>query len=356
METNLVIKENLENIEEFDNFENEIDDDNFDIEEFMSEDYDTETKVVDGMQVYLREMAKYDLLTQEEELSIFKRIKELRAKIDKIKEQEEEGIQTRDERTKLQTELSNLEDKVHLHNMRLVISVVKKYFPIAKTMTSMDLIMEGNIGMMTAIKKYDPDTGYKFSTYAVWWIRQAALRAINNSDKMIRIPVHVHETSYNINKFIVRFKGDNNRVPTVEEISEETGISEERINDFFNLEKLANITSIDMPIKEDEECYLLNILEDEKSLEYQKVFENEEFEKTVRDMILNCPNIRTESKEKYYDVIARRFGFERRRVETLEEIAITYGVTTERISQIEAKGIRILKSPKNKSILKSYKE
>ncbi len=226
------------------------------------------------------------------------------------------------------------------------IRVAKRYVR-SSGMAFLDLIQEGNTGLIKAVEKYDYTRGYKFSTYAMWWIRQAITRAIADQSKTIRIPVHMRETMNRITKLSKSFFSDNGRDPTIAEIADFMHIEKERIQEIMKL--YGDTVSLETPVGEEEDSTLVDFIADQRH--------SEPFEQTEKSLLGEEVNsILSTLTEREQRVIRLRFGFEGDRIYTLEEVGKEFHVTRERIRQIEAKAIRRLKSKSTTKLLRSYIE
>lgn len=261
-------------------------------------------EISDSVQMYLREIGKTPLLIAQEERDLAKRI-----------EQGDEDAR----------------QKLIKSNLRLVVSIAKRYIGRSPNLTLLDLIQEGNIGLSKAVEKFDYRRGYKFSTYATWWIRQAITRALADQARTIRIPVHMVETISKYMKFKRRLQQDLGREPLPEEIAAEMG---EDVNKIRHIMKIAQETiSLEQPVGEgDEDSLLGEFIEDEKSLSPQQVASM----KLLKDRLREIINDLTPREQK---ILLMRFGLDDGITHTLEEVGKEFGVTRERIRQIEAKSL-----------------
>ena len=290
------------------------------------------TKVNDPVKMYLKEIGRVNLLTASEEIAIAKRI--------------EKGLKhPKDE--KLQQDKNDAKDELITANLRLVVAIAKKY--TGRGMLFLDLIQEGNMGLIKAVDKFDYKKGFKFSTYATWWIRQAITRAIADQARTIRIPVHMVETINKMTRIQRQLVQELGREPSAEEISNRmgNGMSAEKVRE---IQKIAlDPVSLETPIGEEDDSHLGDFIEDKEAMSPDQ-FANNELLKDEIDLVLSTL---TEREEK---VLRLRFGLEDGRTRTLEEVGKEFDVTRERIRQIEAKALRKLKNPTKCKRLKEFLE
>ena len=275
-----------------------------------------DVKINDPVRMYLKEIGRINLLTSDEEFKYAKRA--------------EEG----DEEAKRMLAESNL---------RLVVSIAKRY--VGRGMLFLDLIQEGNIGLMKAVDKFDPTKGYKFSTYATWWIRQAITRAIADQARTIRVPVHMVETINKLARVQRQLTQDLNREPTDEEIAKKLGISIEKVREVYKISQ--DPVSLETPIGEEDDSHLGDFIKDERTMgpeEYATI-------EMLKEELQGVLGTLTDREEK---VLRLRFGLDDGQCRTLEEVGQIFGVTRERIRQIEAKALRKLRHPSRSRKLKDF--
>ena len=282
-------------------------------------DDDTLTRdlnINDPVRMYLKEIGQIKLLNTDEELELADR------------------IIAGDEQAKAILAEANL---------RLVVSIAKRY--VGRGMLFLDLIQEGNIGLMKAVEKFDVTKGYKFSTYATWWIRQAITRAIADQARTIRVPVHMVETINKLARIQRQLTLELNREPSEDELAKKMGMSVERIREIYKISQ--EPVSLETPIGEEDDSHLGDFIKDERNMSPEEYATNELLKDEISEVLLTL----TEREEK---VIRLRFGLEDGKSRTLEEVGQMFGVTRERIRQIEAKALRKLRHPSRSRKLKDY--
>ena len=270
----------------------------------------------DPVRMYLKEIGQIKLLSMEEELELSDRI-----------------LAGDEEAKRILAEA----------NLRLVVSIAKRY--VGRGMLFLDLIQEGNIGLMKAVDKFDVGKGFKFSTYATWWIRQAITRAIADQARTIRVPVHMVETINKLARIQRQLTLELNREPTEEELAEKMHTSVDKIREIYKISQ--EPVSLETPIGEEEDSHLGDFIKDERNVSPEEYATNEMLKDEISKVLLTL----TEREEK---VIRLRFGLEDGKSRTLEEVGQLFGVTRERIRQIEAKALRKLRHPSRSRKLKDY--
>ncbi len=275
-------------------------------------------KINDPVRMYLKEIGRVDLLSAKEEISLAQRI--------------EEG----DEEAKRRLAEANL---------RLVVSIAKRY--VGRGMLFLDLIQEGNMGLIKAVEKFDYRKGYKFSTYATWWIRQAITRAIADQARTIRIPVHMVETINKLIRVQRQLLQDLGREPAPEEIGKEMDLSPEKVREILKIAQ--EPVSLETPIGEEDDSHLGDFIEDQDALAPSDAAAYELLKEQLEDVL----DTLTDREE---NVLRLRFGLDDGRTRTLEEVGRVFGVTRERIRQIEAKALRKLRHPSRSKRLKDFLE
>ncbi len=273
-------------------------------------------KINDPVRMYLKEIGRINLLTSDEEFEYARLATE------------------GDEHAKTMLAESNL---------RLVVSIAKRY--VGRGMLFLDLIQEGNIGLMKAVDKFDPDKGYKFSTYATWWIRQAITRAIADQARTIRIPVHMVETINKLARVQRQLTQELNREPTDEEIAKKLGISLDKVREVYKISQ--DPVSLETPIGEEDDSHLGDFIKDERTMSPEEYTEIGMLKEELSGVLLTL----TEREEK---VLRLRFGLDDGQCRTLEEVGQIFNVTRERIRQIEAKALRKLRHPSRSRKLKDF--
>lgn len=292
---------------------------NDDSADALSQDQYFDDASDDSVRLYLREIGKIPLLNAEEELALAQRVVagEKRAK-----------------------------DKMAEANMRLVVSIAKRYS--GRGLDFLDLIQEGNTGLLRAVEKFDPDKGFKFSTYATWWIRQAITRAIADQARTIRIPVHMVETINKLLRTQRRMTQELNREPTIEELGKELEMEPEKVEYVMKIKQ--DITSLDAGVGrdgDDEDSVLRDFIEDEDSASPEESAASQLLKEQVQAILSTL-------SDREQKIIKMRFGLENGKSHTLEEVGQEFAVTRERIRQIEAKALAKLRKHKDSKKLHEY--
>ena len=273
----------------------------------------------DSVRLYLREIGKIPLLNAEEELELAHR------------------VIAGDKKAK---------DKMAEANMRLVVSIAKRYS--GRGLDFLDLIQEGNTGLLRAVEKFDPDKGFKFSTYATWWIRQAITRAIADQARTIRIPVHMVETINKLLRTQRRMTQELNREPTIEELAKELDMEPEKVEYVIKIKQ--DISSLDAGVGRDgdeEDSVLGDFIEDEDTVSPEDSATNQLLKEQVNDVLSSL-------SDREQKIVRMRFGLDNGKSHTLEEVGQEFAVTRERIRQIEAKALRKLRHPSRSRKLRDY--
>ena len=288
-------------------------------EDLLSQDQYFDDASDDSVRLYLREIGKIPLLNSEEELALAKRVVagERKAK-----------------------------DKMAEANMRLVVSIAKRYS--GRGLDFLDLIQEGNTGLLRAVEKFDPEKGFKFSTYATWWIRQAITRAIADQARTIRIPVHMVETINKLLRTQRRMTQELNREPTIEELGKELEMEPEKVEYVMKIKQ--DITSLDAGVGrdgDDEDSVLRDFIEDEDGVTPEQSASSQLLKEQVQAILSTL-------SDREQKIIKMRFGLENGKSHTLEEVGQEFAVTRERIRQIEAKALAKLRKHKDSKKLHEY--
>jgi len=297
----------------------DLDDEIADDEDLLSQEQYFDDASDDSVRLYLREIGKIPLLNAEEELALAQR------------------VVAGDKKAK---------DKMAEANMRLVVSIAKRYS--GRGLDFLDLIQEGNTGLLRAVEKFDPDKGFKFSTYATWWIRQAITRAIADQARTIRIPVHMVETINKLLRTQRRMTQELNREPTIEELAKELEMEPDKVEYVIKIKQ--DITSLDAGVGrdgDDEDSVLRDFIEDEDSATPEESATSQLLKEQVQSILSSL-------SDREQKIIKMRFGLENGKSHTLEEVGQEFAVTRERIRQIEAKALAKLRKHKDAKKLHEY--
>lgn len=282
------------------------------------EDITKDININDPVRMYLKEIGRISLLSSEEEMDISKRVA--------LDDKEAKRILAES-------------------NLRLVVSIAKRY--VGRGLLFLDLIQEGNIGLMKAVEKFDYDKGYKFSTYATWWIRQAITRALADQARTIRVPVHMVETINKMSRVQRQLTLELNREPSEEEIAKKMGVGVDKVREVLKISQ--EPVSLETPIGEEDDSHLGDFLKDESSLSPEEYTENEILKEEIKEVLMSL-----QAREQ--EVLELRFGLIDGTCHTLEEVGKKFNVTRERIRQIEAKALRKLRHPSRAKKLKDFLE
>lgn len=283
-------------------------------------EFDTSICVPEATKAYLNSISKIPLLTQEQEQELGKRL--------------------------AQGDIKAREELIN-SNLRLVVSVAKKYNGKSARMSFLDLIQEGNLGLMTAVDKWDYSLGYKFSTYATWWIRQSISKALADQSRMIRIPPHIIEKLSHMAKATNELAIELGREPTVKEIAERMGEKEEKVKEWREIVK--DPVSIDQRINDDDDVTLGDLVADEPETSPIEEICQQQVSQRIESVLATLD-------EREADILARRFGLRNIKAQTLEDIGREYGLSKERIRQIEEKAMRKLRNPMRAGMLRECLE
>ena len=303
--------------------------------------------VDDPVRMYLKEIGKVDLLTPEKEVELAQTMGKGSEAREQLEEMEQSGEEipeeVRSELEKLMKEGKKAEQQLAEANLRLVVSIAKRY--VGRGMLFLDLIQEGNLGLIKAVEKFDYTKGYKFSTYATWWIRQAITRAIADQARTIRIPVHMVETINKVIRVSRQLLQELGHDPSPDEIAEEMNMPVEKVREILKIAQ--EPVSLETPIGEEEDSHLGDFIEDDTASEPSEAASFT----LLKEQLVDVLSTLTPREEK---VLKLRFGIEDGRTRTLEEVGKEFNVTRERIRQIEAKALRKLRHPSRSKKLKDF--
>jgi len=304
---------------------------------------DQPSGVGDSVRLYLQQIGETDLLTMQGEVDLSKRIelgKFAQAQID-----ESESLSLAERKQLLALVEDGERARAHLiqANLRLVVSVAKRY--VGRGMSFLDLIQEGNIGLMKATDKFDYKRGFKFSTYATWWIRQAITRSISDQSRTIRLPVHVGETINRVRKTSHRLQQIYEREPTADEIGRAMDMTDEKVRQVLDVSR--HPISLEAPVGQDGEAFLGDFIEDSALPQPVELASHQLLKMQIAEAL-------DKLSERERRIIVLRFGLEDGKFRTLEEVGREFGITRERIRQIEAKALRKLRHPSYSRQLRGY--
>lgn len=283
-------------------------------------DFNTSVCVPEATRAYINSISKIPLLTTEQEQLLGER------------------LALGDQKAR---------DELIQSNLRLVVSIAKKYNGKSSNMPFLDLIQEGNIGLMKAVDKWDYSLGYKFSTYATWWIKQSISKAMMDQSRSIRIPPHIIEKLSRLGKITNELSIELGREPTTKEISERMGEDESKVKEWRSIVK--DPISIDQRINEDDDATLGDLVADDSEESPIEDIHQEQISKTIKEVLSTLD-------EREADIIARRFGLGNHRAQTLDDIGKDYGLSKERVRQIEEKAMKKLRNPVRAGILRECLE
>ncbi len=301
----------------------------------------------DPVRMYLKEIGKVNLLTSEEEVELAQAMgagNMAQAQLDEMHQAGEEiPAEVREELDKIIQKGEAAKQRLAEANLRLVVSIAKRY--VGRGMQFLDLIQEGNLGLIKAVEKFDHEKGFKFSTYATWWIRQAITRAIADQARTIRIPVHMVETINKVIRVSRQLLQELGHDPSPEEIAKEMGMPEDKVREILKIAQ--EPVSLETPIGEEEDSHLGDFIPDEDASEPAEAASFT----LLKEQLVEVLGTLTPREEK---VLKLRFGLEDGRTRTLEEVGKEFNVTRERIRQIEAKALRKLRHPSRSKKLKDF--
>ena len=300
--------------------------------------------IEDPVRMYLKEIGKVDLLSPEEEVTLAERMQKGNEAAERIAD-DGDAIPA-EERAQLEKDIKlgdRAKKRLAEANLRLVVSIAKRY--VGRGMLFLDLIQEGNLGLIKAVEKFDSTKGFKFSTYATWWIRQAITRAIADQARTIRIPVHMVETINKVIRVSRQLLQELGHDPSAEEIAAEMNIPVEKVRDILKIAQ--EPVSLETPIGEEEDSHLGDFIPDEDASEPSEAASFS----LLKEQLMSVLATLTPREEK---VLRLRFGIEDGRTRTLEEVGKEFNVTRERIRQIEAKALRKLRHPSRSKKLRDF--
>ncbi len=312
------------------------------VDKALLDDLGSETAADDSVKIYLKQIGQVALLTSDEETRLAVQMGDAA----QAKQKLDEGNLTEDEKIGYQKVYAlgmRARQRLIEANLRLVVSIAKKY--VNKGMQFLDLIQEGNMGLMKAVEKFDYTKGFKFSTYATWWIKQSITRAIADQARTIRIPVHMVETINKAGRISRQLLQELGREPTPEEIAEKMGVPVEKINEIQKISQ--DPVSLEKPIGEEEDSKMIDFIEDNDTPSPSALSEATMLSDKLNEVLATLTPRENE-------VIRRRYGLDDGKPKTLEEVVREFNVTLERIRQIEAKALRKLRHPGRAKKLKDF--
>ena len=304
---------------------------------------ENEVETDDPIKQYLKEIGRFPLLTAEEEADLAKKVEAGKEAEEKLASSKNISAKERAGLNKIIDAAKQARNTLSECNLRLVVSIAKRY--VSRGLTFLDLCQEGNLGLMKAVDKFDWRRGYKFSTYATWWIKQSVTRAIADQSRTIRIPVHMVETINKMHRAMRILTQENGREPSVKELADFLEIEENKVREIMEVER--DPSSLEMPVGEEEESSLGDFIEDEKSLKPEEITERRMLQQDIDKVLANL-------SPKEATIIELRYGLHGNKPCTLEELGKIFGVTRERIRQIESAALRKMRTPARGKILRGY--
>ena len=305
----------------------------------------------DPVRMYLREIGRVPLLTAVEEVELARRIEDGAEASERLADLDAVGALGElpaDESRAMQRRADDGDEaksSLIQANLRLVVSIAKRY--VGRGMQFLDLIQEGNMGLMRAVEKFDYTKGFKFSTYATWWIRQAITRSIADQARTIRIPVHMVESINRVHRMQRQMVQELEREPTVDELADAVGMSADRVREIQRIS--LDLLSLDAPVGEEDDSYLADFIKDDGAEEPLDAATRQMLQEAVKEVL-------DELNEREKEVVVMRFGLDDEQARTLEEVGRQFGVTRERIRQIESKTLAKLRHPHRSQKLRDYLE
>jgi RNA polymerase primary sigma factor len=305
----------------------------------------------DPVRMYLREIGRVPLLTAVEEVELARRIEDGAEASERLADLDAVGALgdlPADESRAMQRRADDGDEaksSLIQANLRLVVSIAKRY--VGRGMQFLDLIQEGNMGLMRAVEKFDYTKGFKFSTYATWWIRQAITRSIADQARTIRIPVHMVESINRVHRMQRQMVQELEREPTVDELADAVGMSADRVREIQRIS--LDLLSLDAPVGEEDDSYLADFIKDDGAEEPLDAATRQMLQEAVKEVL-------DELNEREKEVVVMRFGLDDEQARTLEEVGRQFGVTRERIRQIESKTLAKLRHPHRSQKLRDYLE
>ena len=304
---------------------------------------ENEVETDDPIKQYLKEIGRFPLLTAEEEADLAKKVEAGKEAEEKLASSKKISAKERARLNKIIDTAKQARNTLSECNLRLVVSIAKRY--VSRGLTFLDLCQEGNLGLMKAVDKFDWRRGYKFSTYATWWIKQSVTRAIADQSRTIRIPVHMVETINKMHRAMRILTQENGREPSVKELAVFLEIEENKVREIMEVER--DPSSLEMSVGEEEESSLGDFIEDEKSLKPEEITERRMLQQDIDKVLANL-------SPKEATIIELRYGLHGNKPCTLEELGKIFGVTRERIRQIESAALRKMRTPARGKVLRGY--